>query len=166
MSNIFAIPLAEVVIIYSVFMAIFIGLGFEILWLEKGYDLISSLFLNTVHFFAGFDTLLIEQIPMNIIEAVFLGITIYFLRSLLINFNAKNSIRIGFSVLIFLSLRFTFNILAYNTDEFLVHKHYRKNIFSIKNNNKIIFYIPEDGDSTQIKNTFYSLIPYTPELKI
>lgn len=158
-SNIFAIPLAEVVIIYSVFMAIFIGLGFEILWLEKGYDLISSLFLNTVHFFAGFDTLLIEQIPMNIIEAVFLGITIYFLRSLLINFNAKNSIWIGFSVLIFLSLRFTFNILAYNTDEFLVHKHYRKNIFSIKNNNKIIFYIPEDGDSAQIKK--YILLPYS-----
>ena len=158
LANLVAIPLAEVVIILSLLMAILFEFGVDFHFLNIIYDFFALIFLDIVHFFAGFNSLLVKNIPMNIVEVLVLFILIYQLRFVLLKFNLKNCNIMIIGLLSFSLMRFGFNIVEYNKIEILEHKIFKEQVFSWKQKDKIIFWVKENTD--RIKAEKYIINPY------
>lgn len=157
-SNIIAIPIAEGVIIVSLFMAVLFSVGIDFLILNFIYDFLSSIFLEVVHFFAKFDVLLLQKIPLNLVEVSLLFVLIFSLKFLLVKRTVKNrNIVVGVALLLFL-VKITFDLNAYNHSEKLVHQMFNNQIVSYKEKDNIIFWIPENVDYKRVEK--FIIFPY------
>uniref|UniRef100_A0AAU6WPK6 ComEC/Rec2 family competence protein n=1 Tax=Chryseobacterium endophyticum TaxID=1854762 RepID=A0AAU6WPK6_9FLAO len=98
-ANFFIVPFSEIIIIFSFLMTAFIAFNFNSEWINTVYDLVIQLLLRIIHWFADFDSVFVENIPMNEIEVFFLFVIIYFLRFTVTKFNIKTSTRLIMSFL-------------------------------------------------------------------
>lgn len=160
-SNLVAIPLAEIIIMLSFFVAIFLGLGFNSEYLEIMYDYFVDFFLRVIHFFSQADEVYLQHIPMNGLEVIVLFIIVLCCKYCIVNTNFRNIVQLISMVLIFIGLRTFLDVKSYQKNEILVHKDYKGNILSIKNKNKIYFFIPENSDENRLKK--YIVFPYIHE---
>jgi len=157
-SNIVVVPFAEIIITFSLCMAIILSLGMNFHILNLIYDETINSLLKLINFFADIDLLFFDSIELSIYEVILAFIVVYFLKLLLVDKNFKRIVNFGFSLLIFLSLRLGLDFYYFHEKQFLEHFYNKKHIFSIKENSHVLFFIPKNLDIENLKK--YLIKPY------
>ncbi|WP_294265922.1 ComEC/Rec2 family competence protein [uncultured Chryseobacterium sp.] len=163
-ANFFIVPFSEIIIIFSFLMTAFIAFNFNSEWINTVYDLVIQLLLRIIHWFADFDSVFVENIPMNEIEVFFLFIIIYFLRFTVTKFNIKTSTRLIMSFFIFLVVRMGFNSYAQQQQEVLIHDFSGHKFLLVKNGEGVCFWIGKDVDGQKVKQ--FVVNPYCASRRI
>ena len=157
-ANLVIIPIAEIVIVFSLFMVILISMSFNFSWLSSIYDEFITLTLKLIHYFADTDSLMYRMIPLTLLEALVLYLLFYFLRFAIQKFTIKNGSRIVYFILIFVALRLMLNYKADQLDEVLVHRFFKEEIISVKQGANVQFYCSENVDQEKVRQ--YIVEPY------
>ena len=163
-ANFFIVPFSELIIIFSFVMTALIGLDLDFEFIVVAYDFIIQVLLKVIHWFAGFDSLFFENIPLNLTEVAVLMGVVYLLKPLLNQFNSKNFSNVIFLIITFFIIRILFNITENQKDELLIH-HYKKQIVvSVKTRDKVEFWINSQGPKDKIQQ--YIINPYISSRRI
>lgn len=157
-ANFVIIPIAEILIIFSLILTGIIGFGISISFLNQIYDFFVLWVLKLIHWFASFESVFAKNIPFSMLELVLLSVVIYLIRFLIKKINYQTFIRFSFSLLLFFTIRLGLNIYYKNQSETIVHQHYKDHYFSIKDGHHTIFWIKEHSDFTKIEK--YIINPY------
>ena len=157
-ANLVIIPIAEIVIVFSLFMVILISMSLNFSWLSSIYDEFITLTLKLIHYFADTDSLMYRMIPLTLLEALVLYLLFYFLRFAIQKFTIKNGSRIVYFILIFVALRLMLNYKADQLDEVLVHRFFKEEIISVKQGANVQFYCSENVDQEKVRQ--YIVEPY------
>ena len=158
LANLIIIPVAEIVVIFSLIMTVFIGFMLNFSWLNGVYDWTVLKVLDLIHWFSDFDSVFFNNIPLNLVEAVLLFAAVYFLRFLIQKFSLKNILNLGFVMLIFFAARLGFYFYHFERDETMVHELFKERAFSIKQKGKVTFWIPENSNKERFQN--FVINPY------
>ena len=157
-ANLVIIPIAEIVIVFSLFMVILISMSLNFSWLSSIYDEFITWTLKLIHYFADTDSLMYRMIPLTLLEALVLYLLFYFLRFAIQKFTIKNGSRIVYFILIFVALRLMLNYKADQLDEVLVHRFFKEEIISVKQGANVQFYCSENVDQEKVRQ--YIVEPY------
>ncbi|SMP26715.1 competence protein ComEC [Chryseobacterium profundimaris] len=149
-ANFFIVPFSEMLIVFSFVMTALIAFnsGFECL--DVLYGLVIDILLNIIHWFADFNEVFFENIPMNLPEAFSLFIIVFLLRAVFVKCNLKTFTVWVTAVVIFFMVRFGFDFYEEQKTEILIHDFSKNKIVSIKKNNKACFWIEENSDKSGI----------------
>lgn len=158
LANLIIIPFAEIIIIFSLCMVISIAFSIHSAWLNMAFDWFISQTLKTVHVFGNVNFALYKMIPMTLLEVFMLVIVLYWIRFFIIKINIKNTGRLVFFSLIFITLRFLLNYQAANFNEVLEHRLFKEKVISVKTGKQVIFYGNEKTDKERL--TSYIIEPY------
>lgn len=138
------------------------NLDFEIINLT--YDFVIKILLEIIHWFASFDVVFFENIPLNLAEVFLLFGIIYFLKFMLDKLSFRNISNVILAITVFFIVRISFNLFENQKDEFFVHHYNKENIISIKKGNKAIFWINFSDDKDKIQQ--YIINPYVSSRRI
>lgn len=163
-ANFFIVPFSEVIIISSFVMTALVAFHLNFEWIHGVYDFIIQVLLKIIHWFAGFDSLFLENIPMNGVEVCFFFLIVYLLRFAVVKFNIQNSVWLMMSVVAFLIVRISFNLYAQKQNEILIHDFSRHKVLSLKKGNHVCFWVNRDADKQKIKQ--YIINPYCSSRRI
>lgn len=164
LANFFIVPFSEIIIVFSFVLTSLIAVGMDISVIDTIYDAIIRILLEVIHWFADFDVLFFEGIPMNKMEVIVLFVILYVIRFVIIRFDFKNSMRFIMAIFIFLIARFSFNILAYHKDEVLVQDFYKNKVLLIKNGSAVCFWIKDYSEKDKVLQ--YIIKPYIASRRI
>ncbi|WP_233741948.1 ComEC/Rec2 family competence protein [Halpernia frigidisoli] len=157
-ANLLIIPLAEIIITFSLFLAILLGLNFNNLYLNSFYDLVILNLLKLIHWFASLDFAMNSNIDVKIPEIILLILICYFLGNLLRKQSWKNSFYFSFSILLFIFVRILLNFNENKKSEIVTHHYFKSQFLSIKKDENVIFLIPENSQLPKIEK--YIINPY------
>lgn len=164
LANFVIVPFSELIIIFSFLMTVLIGFNVDFDSISFIYDFVIQGLLKIIHWFAAFDSVFFENIPLNIAEAFALLTIFYLLRFMLEKFNFRNISNVILAIVIFCIVRISFNLYECQKDEFLVH-HYKKEVLvSVKKGNKVIFWMYSSENKNKIKQ--YIINPYLSSRRI
>ncbi|WP_262149317.1 ComEC/Rec2 family competence protein [Chryseobacterium foetidum] len=164
LANFFIVPFSEVIIVFSFLMTALIGLNLDFDFINLIYDFVIQILLKIIHWFAGFDSVFFENIPMNLAEVFVLFGIVYLLKFTLDKFNLKNISNLILAVSLFFIIRISFNIIENHRDELLVH-HYKKEIIvSVKTGNRVQFWLNSENEKDKIQQ--YLINPYLSNRRI
>ncbi len=163
-ANFIIVPFSELIIIFSFFMTALIGFNVDIGTINLIYDFIINILLKVIHWFADFDAVFFENIPLNLAEVFVLFGIIYFLKFMLDKINFRTVSNVIFAVAVFFIVRVSFNIVENQEDEFLVHHYKEENIISMKKGNRVIFWMKSSEDKHKIQQ--YIINPYVSSRRI
>lgn len=163
-ANFFIVPFSELIIVFSFVMTALIGFNMDFEFISVIYDFTIQILLKTIHWFAGFDSVFFENIPLNLVEVFALFGTIYFLKFMLEKFNFKNISNVVLSVLMFTIIRISLNMIENQKDEFLVHHYKKETVISVKKGNQVIFWMNSEKEKSKIQQ--YIINPYTSNRRI
>ncbi|MGD1319475.1 ComEC/Rec2 family competence protein [Chryseobacterium sp. 2R14A] len=150
-ANFFIVPFSELIIVFSFVMTALIGFNVDVEGINVIYDFVIQVLLKVIHWFAGFDSVFFENIPLNLVEVFALFGIVYFLRFMLVKFNFKNASNVILSVLIFILIKVSFNIIENQKDEFLVHHYKKDKIISIKSGDQVVFWLNSNDERDKIQ---------------
>lgn len=157
-ANFFIVPFSEVIIIFSFAMVGLIALGIDFGIINWVYDSVISVLLKVIHWFADFDVLFFENIPMNMIEVAVLFIVIYLSRFPIIKYSFRKFTQWSLAILMFFTVKISSDIYENRKNEILVF-HYRKSIIvSAKKGSQVCFWTENKKDRDKIKQ--YIINPY------
>lgn len=158
-ANLLIIPLSELIIISSLIMVIAIAFGMKYLFFYQVFDAFISYVLKMIHWFSSFEVLMNKNLSLDILEMGGLFLVIYFLKFLIKDFfNLKHLLRFSFCVFLFFGLRIGFNYFNYDKKEMLVHSFYKDKIVSVKDKDKIVFWLKDNKNEDKIKD--FVINPY------
>ncbi|AZA62283.1 ComEC/Rec2 family competence protein [Chryseobacterium indoltheticum] len=163
-ANFIIVPFSELIIIFSLFMTALIGFNVDIGTINLIYDFIINILLKVIHWFADFDAVFFENIPLNLAEVFVLFGIIYFLKFMLDKINFRTVSNVILAVAVFFIVRVSFNIIENQEDEFLVHHYKKENIISMKKGNRVIFWMKSSDDKDKIQQ--YIINPYVSSRRI
>lgn len=150
-ANMLIIPLSEIIIVSSLVMVIAVAFGMKYLFIYQIFDVFILYVLKVIHWFSGFETLINKNLSLNLLEMSALFLVIYFLKFLIKNVsNLKYVLSFSFCLFLFFGLRIGFNIYNFEKKEVLVHNFYKDKIISIKNRDKVDFWIIENRDEKKM----------------
>lgn len=150
-ANLLIIPLSEIIIVSSLVMVIAVAFGMKYLFIYQIFDVFILYVLKVIHWFSGFETLINKNLSLNLLEMSALFLVIYFLKFLIKDIsNLKYVLRFSFCLFLFFGLRIGFNIYNFEKKEVLVHNFYKDKIISIKNRDKVDFWIIENRDEKKM----------------
>lgn len=158
LANLIVIPLAEIIITFSLFLTLIIGLNFNFVWLNSVYDLSILNLLRLIHWFASLDFAMSRNIDITILEVVLLSIGCYFFGLLLTKTSWKNTINLSFSLLLFIFARTIINFKEKQKDEIVLHYYFKNQFLSVKSGENILFLLPKESDAEKLEK--YILNPY------
>lgn len=158
LANLVIIPMAEIILVSSLFLTIFTAVGIQLEFLIKVYDLFISFVLKIVHFFAEVEMGFSDTIPISLAEVIVLLLVIYFLRFAIISPSNKNLIRLTAVLILFFGLRLSLNQIYRQKDEIVVHYIFKESFVSVKRDEKIWFYLPENVNRKRAEK--FALKPY------
>lgn len=150
-ANFFIVPFSELIIVFSFVMTALIGFNVDVEGINVIYDFVIKVLLKVIHWFAGFDSVFFENIPLNLVEVFALFGIVYFLKFMLVKFNFKNASNVILSVLIFILIKVSFNIIENQKDEFLVHHYKKDKIISIKSGDQVVFWLNSNDERDKIQ---------------
>lgn len=150
-ANFFIVPFSELIIVFSFVMTALIGFNVDVEGINVIYDFVIQVLLKVIHWFAGFDSVFFENIPLNLVEVFALFGIVYFLKFMLMKFNFKNASNVILSVLIFILIKVSFNIIENQKDEFLVHHYKKDKIISIKSGDQVVFWLNSNDERDRIQ---------------
>lgn len=157
-ANLVVIPLVQIIITFSFILTILIGIGFvfpELLWI---YDHFILCILKLISWFSSWELAWIENIPFSVWEVILLFLSLYRLRKILVLPNLRNGLYFGTVVLLLMMLKIGLDISAYHKSEAVVHHHFKERYFSVKQNDKVTFWVRENADMEKVKQ--YIISPY------
>ncbi|SEW48979.1 competence protein ComEC [Chryseobacterium wanjuense] len=157
-ANFFIVPFSEIIIVFSFVMTGLIAFSLDFTLINTVYDYIIQILLKVIHWFADFDSVFFENIPMNLAEVFSLFLIVYLMRFAILKYNFKNLARLMMAVLTFFILRIGFNFYENQKTEILVHDFSKNKVLSIKEGNKVCFWIKENSDKQKI--TQFIINPY------
>lgn len=163
-ANFIIVPFSELIIIFSFFMTALIGFNIDIGVINLSYDFIINILLKVIHWFADFDAVFFENIPLNLAEVFVLFGIVYFLKFMLDKINFRTVSNVILAIAVFLIVRVSFNIIENQEDEFLVHHYKKENIISLKKGNRVIFWMKSSDDKDKIQQ--YIINPYVSSRRI
>lgn len=164
LANFIIVPFSELIIIFSFLMTALIGFNLDFEIINWCYDFIIRILLEVIHWFADFDAVFFENIPLNLAEVFLLFGIIYFLKFMLDKISFRNISNIVLAITVFLIIRISFNLIENQKDEFLVHHYKKENIISMKKGNKAIFWMNSSDDKNKIQQ--YIINPYVSSRRI
>jgi len=163
-ANFIIVPFSELIIIFSFLMTALIGFNLDFEIINLSYDFVIKILLDVIHWFAGFDAVFFENIPLNLAEVSVLFGIIYFLKFMLDKINFRNISNVILVVIIFFIVRISFNLFENQKDEFLIHHYKKEHIVSVKKGNKVIFWMNSSEDKDKIQQ--YIINPYVSSRRI
>ena len=149
-ANFFIVPFSEVIIVFSFLMTGFIAFKIDFGLINSIYDFIIKVLLKVIHWFADFNLLFFDNIPMNLVEVFSLFWIVYLMRFMILKANVKNSARLIMAVFCFLILRIGFTFNENQKTEILFHDFSKNKILSIKKGDKVCFWVEENSDKQKI----------------
>ncbi|MDR6489379.1 competence protein ComEC [Chryseobacterium vietnamense] len=163
-ANFVIVPFSEIIIIFSFLMTVLISSGVDFELINVVYNEVIQILLEMIHWFAEVDVLFFENIPMNGIEVMSASVFVYLLRPAILKFNVKNRMRLVTVALLFLIIRSGISAFENQKEEILVH-HFNKNkIFSVKNGDRVCFWISDMKNKTKILQ--YIINPYCASRRV
>lgn len=145
-------------------MTALIGFNVDIGVINLSYDFIINILLKAIHWFADFDAVFFENIPLNLAEVFVLFGIVYFLKFMLDKINFRTVSNVILAIAVFFIVRVSFNIIENQEDEFLVHHYKKENIISMKKGNRVIFWMKSSEDKDKIQQ--YIINPYVSSRRI
>ncbi|HCR77178.1 MAG TPA: ComEC family competence protein, partial [Chryseobacterium sp.] len=145
-ANFFIVPFSEAIIVFSFLVTILIALNLDFNFMNAVYDFVINILLTVIHWFADFDLLFHENIPMNVVEVFALFLIVYFLRFFILKPKLKNLTIVLMTVFIFYVLRTGCNFYENQRDEILFHDFSKTQVLSVKKGNNVCFWIEENAD--------------------
>ncbi|MET3538777.1 competence protein ComEC [Chryseobacterium limigenitum] len=158
LANFIIVPFSEVIIVFSFLMTALIAFKIDFNLINIVYDFTINILLKSIHWFADFDSLFFENIPMNLLEVVSLFVIVYLLRLAILKFNDKNSVRLLMAVFAFLMIRLSCDMIENQKEEILLHDFNKHKLFSVKKGNRVCFWIENNSNIDKI--TKYIINPY------
>ena len=157
-ANLIVIPLAEIIITFSLFLTVIIGLNFNIIWLNSFYDSLVLNLLKLIHWFGSLESVMTRNIDVTILEIIVLLIACYFFGILLRKTSWKNGFNLTLSLLLFIFARTLINFKENQKNEIISHFYFKNQFLSIKNGRNILFLLPEGSDTQKLGK--YTINPY------
>lgn len=157
-ANLLVIPFSELLIVFALLMTAVIELSFYSSWLFSVYDAFVLFTLKVIHFFGALDFAFSKMIPMTFLEVAVAFAIVFCLRSALLKFNIKNTMRVVYFTLIFVALRFLLNYKAAQIDEVLEHHYFKQKIISVKSKDEVQFVVKENVQLEKAQQ--YIMEPY------
>lgn len=157
-ANLIVLPAVEILIVGALLITFFIAVGLQIFEIFLIYDVLVQFVLKTIHWLSSFDFFLIEHISISLSEVILLFIFLYYLRFILLKFNLKNVLNLSYILIIFITVRIGFYFYFQQKNEVITHQFYKQKIISIKEKDKIIFYVNEKADEKNVSN--FVISPY------
>lgn len=158
LANLIVLPFSELLIIFALLMTVLTAFSLNFSYLNLVYDEVVTFVLKIIHAFAAADFAFFEMIPMSIHEVGVAFGFIYFLRFAIEKFSIKNSMRLLYILLMFVSLRVLLNYKANEIDEVLTHEYFKQKIISIKQDKQVKFVLNENDNLEKIQK--YVIQPY------
>ncbi len=149
-ANLLIVPCAEIFILFSLLMVILFGLNLEFHFLNVLYDSSISTLLKVIRWFANQEFAFSQIISMNLLEVLFAFCIFYFLRFLLMKFDSKKSFVFSLLCVVFLLGRQMCNVLEAQKSEFIETNYFKNRVLIDKQNQNVVFYLPDNKDSTKI----------------
>ncbi|MEC3874583.1 ComEC/Rec2 family competence protein [Chryseobacterium salviniae] len=149
-ANFFIVPFSEIIIVFSFVMTALIAVNADFEYLTVFYGSIIEILLVVIHWFAGFNDVFFENIPMNGAEVFFLFLIVFLLRVVILKCNLKNFTIWMTAFAIFSVMRFGFNCYEGRKTEVLIHDFSKNKVLSVKKNNEACFWIEENSDKARI----------------
>ncbi|MGS0748113.1 ComEC/Rec2 family competence protein [Halpernia sp. GG3] len=100
-ANLIVIPLAEIIITFSLFLTVIIGLNFNIIWLNSFYDSLILNLLKLIHWFGSLESAMTRNIDVTILEIILLLIACYFFGILLRKTRLEEWVQFNFIITAF-----------------------------------------------------------------
>lgn len=163
-ANFVIVPFSEIIIVFSFIMTAFVACGIDFGLLNGVYDFVIQILLEMIHWFAETDLLFFENIPMNGFEMLSVSVVVYLLRSFILKFNFKNSMRLTMAIIVFLIVRTGSNVFENEKEEVLIYSLGKSKIFSIKSGEKICFWVSDMED--KVKVLPYIINPYCSSRRV
>lgn len=163
-ANLFIVPFSEIVIVFSLLMTLLISVNLDFHVLNFIYNFIIEILLDCIHWFAGFEDLFYENIAFNWWEVLVAFVFIYFLKLMLSRFNVKTFAHCVMAFMFFLMIRLGFDIDADQQDEVLVHHYNKKSLLSVKENERVVFWVEAEMDREKV--TRFIINPYLASRRI
>ena len=157
-ANLVIIPVAEVIIVYSLFLVPLSGFGIKASGLFEFYDILVSNVLKLIQWFAGFQSVFSKNIPFSLAEVVAATVALYYLRFLILKVEWKSILRFLSAFGVLLVLHFGLNQYYSTKDEVMIHHHFKEKYISVKEKNHVTFWLPEKADLEKIEK--YVIDPY------
>ncbi|MFY1048275.1 ComEC/Rec2 family competence protein [Chryseobacterium sp. GP-SGM7] len=164
LANFFIVPFSELIIVFSFVMTALIGFNLDFEFINTIYDFLIQILLKIIHWFAGFDFVFFENIPLHLAEVFALFGIVYFLKFVLDKFSLKSISNLTMVVFVFLIIRISFNVFENKRDEFLIHHYKKETIISIKKGHKVEFWVTSEKDKNKIRQ--YVINPYLSSRRI
>ena len=118
---------------------------------QRNFDAFILYVLKVIHWLSGFEALMNKNLSLGLLELSALFLMIYFLKYVIKDvFNLNYIFRFSFCLLLFFGLRIGFNFYNLEKAEVLVHHFYKDKIISIKNKDKVDFWIHENRNEKKI----------------
>lgn len=163
-ANFFIVPFSEIIIVFSFLMTALVAFKLDFEILNTVYDFIIQFLLKVIHWFAGFEVLFFEHIPMNLIEVLSLFTIVYMVKFTILKVNHRNSARLVMSIFTFLFLRLGFNLYEKQKTEILVHSINKHVVFSVKKGNRACFWMDEREDKKKVLQ--FIIAPYAASRRL
>lgn len=157
-ANFFIVPFSEIIIVFSFVMTALIAFNLDVELINIIYDFIIQLLLKVIHWFADFNTLFFENIPMNFMEVIMLYLIFYRLKFVFLKFNIKNITSVIIMVSAFSVMRTSFDYYENNRSEVLIHSFSKHKLLSVKKNTSVCFWIDKHSDKQKVMN--FIINPY------
>ena len=157
-ANLVIIPIAEIIIIYSMFLAPMAGMGIKFSWIFELYDFLVSNVLVLIRWFAGFESVFSKNIPFSLAEVAVSIVALYYLRFLILKVEWKSILRFSSAFGVLLVLHFGLNQYYKTVDEVMIHHHFKEKYISVKESKQVTFWLPENSDLEKIEK--YVIDPY------
>lgn len=164
LANFFIVPFSELIIVFSFVVTALIGFNMKFEFVNVVYDFVIKILLKIIHWFASFDSVFFENIPLNFVEVFALFGIVYFLKFVFVKFTLKNISHLVFAIFVFLIIRISFTIIDHRKDEILVHYYRKETIISVKKGNKVQFWLKAEGDRNKIQQ--YIINPYLSSCRV
>lgn len=158
LANFIIVPFSEIIIVFSFLMTGLIAFNIDFTLIDIVYDFTIKILLKGIHWFADFDSMFFENIPMNGVEVLSLFVIVYLLRFAILKFNYKYSARLVMAVFAFLIIRISCNTIEYQNEEVLIHDFYKHKVFSVRKGNEVCFWVENNSNLDNI--TKYIINPY------
>lgn len=149
-ANFFIVPFSEAIIVFSFLMTTLIALNLDFNLMNVAYDFVINILLTIIHWFADFDLLFHENIPMNVVEVFALFLIVYLLRFFILKPKLKNFTIVMTAVFAFYILRIGFNSYENEREEVLFHDFSKARMMSVKKGSNACFWIEEASDKRKI----------------
>lgn len=163
-SNLIVIPLAEIIIIFSLTIAILICFNFHWSLLFKVYDFAIHSLLKLVHFLGSWDFAIIKKVDLTVAEGLILLLICYFLGIFLKKRSYRNLFKISLFILIFLIFRMVITNFKVEKNEVILHQYFKSRIVSVKEGNDILFFLPPKINWEKMEK--YVIIPYLTHIRV